>query len=474
MKLLSHFFYIIILFLFACSSNKDNYIDQESLKKLINSNKFLDINSFILEKFDTHQIVVLGENKHHERIYKQDVIKILNDWIDRIHSKEINYNKIGLILEYSSIFKEKLNIFFSNGDISELIIHPNFLLNVTTADLEFWHALRSVNNRIQILNKNRSSKEQIEFEIICPEKDPPRSVTREESYAYIQKERDIETANKIIEVVKRMDGFKFLGCFGAAHIPKKKTPDNNMPRLVNVLNKNGIKTFSIYRSLMSENKFGIVFSEDEKSFALPLNIFNGPGPYFSDDYFDAWIFYNGSYFNDLKVVNIPSLNLIKNYIKFSQDFSENFLVPLRWIGWYRLTGEKVAVEQDLIDYIQFHVNNINPVEIVDNFKFIDNIIESYKMSNVPVSVINKTMINITGLYNSDNLNKSGQENNYSIEFWENYVKENKYKIKLRLLTAVLFYGTKKEKEQAVNELRTLTNMDFSSSNEWLNWYREQF
>ena len=473
MNLQQSFFCIIVFFLISCSSNKVDTINQVSINKLINSNKNHDINSFILEKFNSNQVVILGENKHDERIYKQDIIKLLNYWIDEIDSNRINYIKIGLILENNHLFKEKLNLFFENGNISELIFHPNLLLNVTTADLEFWHALRSIYTRIQMLNKNKTPKEQIKFEIICPEKDIPENLTKEESDKYFRTERDIYTASKISEVVKNMDGFKFLGCFGVAHIPKKKTPENNMPRLVNELNKNGITTYSIYRSLMSENKYGVFFPADEKDFALYLNIFNGSGPYLSDDYFDAWIFYNGSYFNDLKVGNIPSLNLIKNYIEFSEEFSEKYLVLLRWMGWFRLTGEKVSVEQDLIKYIQLHANNINPVEIIDESKFIDNTIDCYKIPDIPEWKIDQDIINITDFSIPDSLKMSIHSNKTTIEFWTDYVRDNKFKIKIRLLTALLFYGTTNEKEQAINKLQTLTNMDFSESDEWLNWYRDK-
>ena len=149
------------------------------------------------------------------------------------------------------------------------------------------------------------------------------------------------------------------------------------------------------------------------------------------------------------------------------------MISLRWKVWYSFSGEIIPAEKDLIQYVQSKMRNLNTIKIIDDFSFIENTISSFENSRLPDSEIDRNMINITGCSDAEYKKYLSNNHTSSIEFWKIYVNNNKNKIKVRLLTALLYYGTEEEKGRALKKLREITHKDFSNAKEWLQWYRYQ-
>ncbi|MFX1590063.1 MAG: hypothetical protein ACFFC1_18125 [Promethearchaeota archaeon] len=470
MKEFTNFWYIILSILISCSSNDSRQNDKVTIEQTINLHKIEEINEFILDEVKSHQVVLLGESKHNQYIYKQSVIEFLNYWIERIEKDETSPRKIGLILENPHYFGKKLNTFFNNGDMSQLAYDSHFVLNATVADLEYYQDLKNLHDRIDKLNKNSLKENPIEFKVICVEKDIPMMASKEVRNKFFRTERDIYTANKIEEKTKELPSYKFVGTFGAFHIVKERIPDDNIPRLAEELISKGTGTYTINRSLFSENPFRINFDSEQKDFVLPLSNVDKFDFATKSNVINAWIFYNGAYFNDILINNIPSINLIQNSLDYAKQYPNSYSSPLFWL-WNRFTGEMIPRTQNLIGYIESRLGTVNVIDIVDNMTLFENIFKAFEKINMPIPEINKHISNLTGYSEFDELFFIPNDSS-AIGCWKEYIDDNKDKIKVRLLTAILYYGTDTEQSLALEKLKQLTHKDFTTKKEWLNWYRK--
>ncbi|UCF06531.1 MAG: hypothetical protein JSV33_05760 [bacterium] len=460
---------VIVFVFFSCSSRDTSNDADKKLQIAINSHKIDDIDAFILNKVDSCQIVLLGEHRHHQHIYYQMVIQFLEYWLELADSGKESPRNIVLILEGSQYFGDKLNLYFHDGDVSRLAFDPQFLLNVSAADLEFYHDLKLLFERIEELNNGKKKAELLDFKVACIEKYISTLVSREVRDEYFRTERDIYAALKIEEMIRQLPDHKFLGIFGGNHVMKKRDPKNNIPRLAEQLIERGIKTYSIYRSLLSENRFRIAYTRKQKDFLLPLEVIDEFELAFSSDMVDAWIFYNEAYFDDIVVKNIPSVNLVQNAIDYAKQYPNTHSTPLIWL-WYRITGEMIPRTENVIDYIEKRLHIVNTIEIVDNMALFENLFRTFERAKVPAPEIMKIMANLTGHPPYDETFFKQDDSN-AIDYWKEFISDNRDRIKARLLTSILYYGTETEQSRAMEKLEQLARKGFKTKKEWLSWYR---
>ena len=470
MKKFAFLCFITSSILFSCSSNDSRQDTGAIVQQIINSSKTVKINEFIMSKVKSHQVVLLGENRHNQYIYHQKVIELLNYWLKQLENNEDLPGEIGLILEQPQYFGQKLNSFLSNGDISQLAYDSHFVLNATVADLELFQDLKNLNEQIKNLNKDKFKGNPVAFKVICVEKDIPMMAGKEVRDNFFQTERDIYTAHKIEEKITSLPSYRFIGTFGAFHIAKRRDSSNNIPRLAHELQNGGVKIYTIDRRLFSENRFGFNYNSEQEDFALPLNAFDKFNFAVKSDDVDACIFYNASYFNDILVNNIPSINLIRNYLDYAKQYP-GYYSSLFWL-WYRFTGEMVGRGENLIDYIEIRLDSINTTDLIDKMTLFENIFNIFEKLNVPGPEIKSVLVNLTGYSEYKEIHFIPDDSS-AIEYWKDYVDNNREKIKVRLFTSVLYYGTESEQSKALEKLKQLTGKNFNTKKEWLNWYRRK-
>ena len=179
----------------------------------------------------------------------------------------------------------------------------------------------------------------------------------------------------------------------------------------------------------------------------------------SNEYYDVLVAFKDVYKNDILVINIPSVNALQNLIDLTKT-----AIPLPSKGvvfyWQRLKGDTLFANEDTITYISKNLKEVNAAEVIKNDIYFKILIEQIRKVNPPIQGINKLFSNITGI----NLPLN------SIDMWESKIAENKYIIKVRLLTALVYYGTDPEKKNALKELRLISNKNYSTEKEWYNYY----
>ncbi|MFQ5632870.1 MAG: hypothetical protein ACE5I1_29225, partial [bacterium] len=185
----------------------------------------------------------------------------------------------------------------------------------------------------------------------------------------------------------------------------------------------------------------------------------------------AWIFYNGSYFDDLIVINIPSVNVLHDHINYAKKYPESYLAPLYGF-WSRFTREKVP-HDNIIEFIESRIGIDEKLAIraIDDMSLFENIFEAQRSWNLSAVEINKVVANLTGFSKLNAFFSPPDDSTLSI-FWRQYINKNENRVKFRLLTAVLYYGTRAEQNIASKRLKQLTGKNFSKRKDWLSWYRK--
>ncbi|MFQ5633551.1 MAG: hypothetical protein ACE5I1_32700, partial [bacterium] len=115
LKLFISILYSILILLSSCAIDKEVEINPDSLEKIIKTYRSDSINVFILEKVKSNTVVLLGEMKHNQSIYRQNVIEFLNYWVGKTGVDKACPRKICLILEVPTQFGKKLEDFFNDG-----------------------------------------------------------------------------------------------------------------------------------------------------------------------------------------------------------------------------------------------------------------------------------------------------------------------------------------------------------------------
>ncbi len=480
--------FAMVLLSLNCYEEDSNNINRHKIKQLIDKHKIEDINSFILGKFLDHDLILIGE-KHYKRIYNQKIIELLNCWIDRIVEDDFPYRKIGLVLESTPVFLTNFNSFIKNGDITQLSYSVNINLNATLAELEYYFDLRDLILHIENLNSKQTKNNPLCLEIICPEKEMPLWVSEEERLKWFNTERDIYSSKRIFEKMNLLRDYKFLGVYGGAHISKKRDKNTERPILAHEIIKKGIKTYTIARSIFLEDPYQTNLDNNMRDFLLPLSVLDSLSAFPNSADCDSWIFYNTEYFYDIIIHYIPSINIVKNILKFINPDSPNKIhIPEKFPeiksqfqngsiqrlsqAWRWRTGEEIDGSLDIIDHIVKHIDDIDVVKNLEDMSYFDFLFKDIITSKWPDKYVNRTMSIITGNYDNIEVNIMS-EGLTALDYWKRYIRENKEDIQIRLLVAVLYYGTETEQNDAYSLLKRIANIELSTKKEWLNWYKNQ-
>lgn len=170
---------------------------------------------YVAELLQTHRAVMLGDMNHHQPVYTQNVIRVLNSWLDLV-SRDSAIHNITLILECESNISELLNDTISEKNFHVILNYGDDYVSYLE-DIEFYSGLVSVFSRINRLNtvgKHITFKVKgfEEYEV------PLNAKTNREGELWFVNVRDSVLGEKILGYMKENPNEKILIFYGGMHL----------------------------------------------------------------------------------------------------------------------------------------------------------------------------------------------------------------------------------------------------------------
>lgn len=168
----------------------------------------------------THRAVMLGDMGHHQPVYSQNVINVLNAWLDSV-PEDFAFHNITLILECEDKISEMLNDSI-NGKNFYGMLKYGFEYVSYLEDAEFFSGLASVFARI---NRMNDSGKHITLKVKGFEdyEVPLSAKTNREGELWFVNMRDSVLGVKISEYMNEYPDEKILIFYGGMHLREKKT-----------------------------------------------------------------------------------------------------------------------------------------------------------------------------------------------------------------------------------------------------------
>jgi len=167
----------------------------------------------------THRAVMLGDMNHHQPVYTQNVINVLNSWLDMVSGDSVTHN-ITLILECGSAISELLNDTINEQNFHEILKYGDDYVSYIE-DMECYSGLVSVFSRINRLNAggrqiNLKIKGFEDYEITLKAK------TNREGELWFVNVRDSVLGEKISEYMNEYPDEKILIFYGGMHLTDER------------------------------------------------------------------------------------------------------------------------------------------------------------------------------------------------------------------------------------------------------------
>lgn len=259
--------------------------------------------------------------------------------------------------------------------------------------------------------------------------------------------------------------------YGGGHIVKKERQDYPVTPWGLQLKEKGIDTYSISLNHFNDQlPFSLPFSQIDDDFAVTYLTLK---QFFPKVQFavDAEVFYKEQFFQTITLKDIPSVLVVQKAFEYAAQ-SPRFIPALIFL-WHRYTGEDISNSSDVLQYVEENLNSVNTIKAVENFSLFDNLFEEFAKKNAPRPEIDRQLFDITCFGNV--LSRKPyplSPNQTAEELWNGIIEKYQNEIKISLYTAILFYGTRKEKTSAQAKLKELTGKDFASPKEWLQYSRQ--
>lgn len=180
---------------------------------------------YVAELLQTHRAVMLGDMNHHLPFYSQNVINVLNAWLDIVRRDSAAHN-ITLILECESSISELLNDTINERNFHEILKYGyGYFPNIE--DIEFCSGLVSVFSRVNRLN---ARGRHITFKIKGFEdyEVPLKTKTNREGELWFVNVRDSVLGEKVSGYMDEHPGENILIFYGGMHLIDEKTIKSGM------------------------------------------------------------------------------------------------------------------------------------------------------------------------------------------------------------------------------------------------------
>lgn len=479
-------------------------IDWIRASKLILRHGTQDIDGFVLDKLRTHRIVMLGDGGHHQALFMQRVISVLNRWMDAVTASEENAHtsplprRLVLILEIGEDYTEHVKSFLASGDVNELF-RPPYFSQFSVPDVEFYHDVRILSQRIASLNKRLPLDTQLSLDILFPEKDIDLTHwTIQEREDFFVKVRDEHSSSEIINYLEGHPKTKAIIFYGNSHLKKGKVLKTNPPKSAEPRYGHFIahylkERFGSLTGCCTIRQWGFVYPglDVPVPIALDLDFFRGgANPYsFDPDLWDAVIYYRESLPALHLVAGVPSLNIFKTLIAHYERFlyenalfcmrqkalSESLLyfffgeeVPRYLLSQYeRREVEDQVEDQELAKWKNWLSSyQRDGVAAVVDLSYFDPFLRSLEKAEEPQDILYRWYSSIQTF-----APELAQFSSTNPKEWKTYLQKRREEIVIPKLIDFLWVGTPEEKESARTALREETDQNFQTAKEWTLWWR---
>lgn len=170
---------------------------------------------YIAELLETHRAVMLGDMNHHQPVYSQIVIKVLNSWLETVSNDSASHS-ITLILECENLISDILNDSINEKNFP-VILKYGYDYVSTLEDIEFYSEIVTFISKVNRLNKQGrhisfNVKGFESFEV------PLSAKTNREGELWFVNVRDSILRSNITDYMSNNPNEKILIFYGGMHL----------------------------------------------------------------------------------------------------------------------------------------------------------------------------------------------------------------------------------------------------------------
>lgn len=205
--------FLYSVFHFSCTNENNSYLKVPEKQ--------------IVRELKQRKIVMLADYGHSAPQPYQSVIAVLNQWLSSITNGKDTFKHLTLILETDEQIINILKQYIESGDLKPVL---NFCLPfVSLEDLEFYIDLRRICTKIDSINIDKPSNQNISFDIFGGESGSVFNypgmlgASKEKSFSFFQNIRDSLIADRIFYYLNNNPINKALIFYGSSHLNKNYT-----------------------------------------------------------------------------------------------------------------------------------------------------------------------------------------------------------------------------------------------------------
>ncbi len=500
---------LIAVTVLAICCSKQEALDKV-VERVVTRQSTPDIDGFVLNKLRDNRIVMLGDNGHGQAEYMRTVISVLNTWIDEMTSAEQATNlprSIVLVWECDSITSRNQLRYGRTGDIQDLLVIQGFSIpTFTTAKLEFYTRVVDALDRVDEYNHNQSdSSKWLHLSVRGLEK-----VIDLHNWSFKQRTRffldvrDSALADAVTECAEKNPGLHLLIFYGSAHLNKIETT-----KYSDTLKQQGYYLAHYLADRFDGNgsmyTIGQLYGDDWKQFepifdmqVTPFAIDHADfKPYVKTapglTYYDGSILLHGTRELPIPISLIPSkrvvdflidslptiLDVDNDYSRISWGPIEDYLEMVFDAPYTRFDVFDAEMPRELIEQWKSRRKSA-PLDFPHDVYTLDywnrRIVrfEGMPPHSSPTDArfydrqINRSLLTEPAIAQVDGRWPSTKERAAQ---HRKFIEDHKDWLITSYLVNLLWVGTDKEREEAMNLLQKITGKSFASNEEWMEWWR---
>ncbi len=447
--------------------------------------------SVIASAINRSKIVMLGEPMHHDLIFYNGLINVLNNWLqicDEDKSVEFTLN---LVMEMDSLTAFYIDQYIKTGVDS--IIYSKIAPYLYMEDIECYASLRKVGMEIESLNEKRNGKIALNilgFEEAGNENDEILlRMNQRESEKWFINDRDKNISIKLIDFIKSHDNSEsYLVYYGAAHLSggyvnknfgfsipveesygyyllyylKQEFGVDSVSSFVQLIDNNKLlddtflKQFSSRDVLVPSNQYPIKAVEVDPNKFIVVRHIEAPLLYYNPHLFrmvfSSYVIEKLSERTEILEKCLPGYKATQFYLRYLQSVSF-------------ITGERFENSTALRKWIEANpdFDGLQMIDSKEHCSFI------YELSRDPKSTNYGNVLRDLGFDNGV-YSYSEKDSAYLMENWKTINRKAKF------INAIGIYwiGHSKEKENAKKYLFEFTGEDHSEAQQYLKWFRKKY
>ena len=471
------------------------------LVKMIEERASWDYLSSVLDKLQSHRVIMLTDAGHGVGLFQQTVIEVLNSWATGCRDKSLKLpRKLYLVLEMDSLHAADVKRYFVSDNISE-VLDPEFLMGyqTTTASIEFLSNLRDFWLRIDSLNRTTFKDHPLQFDIIGPEKKVnTHDWSNEKKDRFFFTERDEYSSSQIIRLLDSQPEAKALLFYGGAHYllgEQQKQGEKSVGRgyyLAHYLTEHFRDHGGVYAfdqvPLPIAQQLDDAFRKIRKSFAVdnsswtevPISV-NSSLPLFDGAIFLDTKSVQARHISRIFTANLVDVILRKigEYCNTSNEFSRYYLsIWFRYLSNFTdkdysqvNPSDSLAVGTAISQLKAWRESTrLDVVHDIETLAIWKRCVDRMRSSSDPQSTQYERLLG--GYVGFKVWFQNGASPSTRADAAWKYINKYNQTITIDNLVALLWIGTDAEKEKALSILERESGQKFGTPKEWTRWLEQ--